>query len=57
MKNLDIAALLVFLIFAMYVPDIVRSVRRAREVREGARRITQEHSARKALERLARGER
>jgi hypothetical protein len=49
-ENLDIVIALTLLIVGMYVPDIVRSIRRYRRVMQHARQITQEHEARRFLD-------
>jgi hypothetical protein len=49
--DLPFCALILFFIFALYIPDEVRRVRRTRQQ---ARQIVAEHEARKALEKLSR---
>jgi hypothetical protein len=50
-RHWDIALTIAFLIFLMYVPDIIQGIRKARRVRERARQIAQEHDARDFLDR------
>jgi hypothetical protein len=54
MPNLDIAFTLLLLIIAMFVSEIIEGIHKYRAARDLARRITQEHEARKALEKFSR---
>jgi hypothetical protein len=51
--DLPFCALILFLIFLMYVPDLYRGYRNYKIGREMARQISAEHNARKALEKRA----
>jgi hypothetical protein len=48
--NLDVAIMLVLLMIGMYVPDMIQGVRNYHRGRDLARRITQEHDARRFLD-------
>jgi hypothetical protein len=52
--DLPFCALILFLIFLMYVPDLIQGVRNYFRDKALARRIGEEHEARKALEKRAR---
>jgi hypothetical protein len=46
----DVALVILLLAIAMFVPDVIEGVRNDRRDRDLARRISQQHDARKALE-------
>jgi hypothetical protein len=47
--DLPAALLLLAMIFALYIPDVIGGIRTYREGRDLARRITEEHDARRVL--------
>jgi hypothetical protein len=53
-RDADIALVLLLLAVALFIPDIIEGIRNYRRGRDLARHITQEHEARKALEKLSR---
>jgi hypothetical protein len=53
-RDWDIALTIAFLVFLMYaIPSLIEGVHNFRRGRELARQLTQEHDARKALEKRA----
>jgi hypothetical protein len=52
--DLPFCALILFLIFLMFLPEMIEGVRKYRAGRDLAQRITAQHEARKALEKRAR---
>ena len=52
--DIPFAILIIVLCVAMFIPEMIEGVRNYRRGHDLARRITQEHEARKALEKLNR---
>jgi hypothetical protein len=54
--NIPAALQLLAMIFALYIPDFVAGIRTFKRGRDLARRITEEHEARRFLDQRARAE-
>jgi hypothetical protein len=52
--DIPFALMIIVMCVAMFIPDIIEGIRNYHRGRELARCITQEHEARKALEKRAR---
>jgi hypothetical protein len=53
-RDWDIALMIFLFAIAMFIPEMIEGVHKYRRGRDLARQITQEHEARKALEKLSR---